>query len=246
MPTTPTASAASGHGEPEQDRSALAGVARGGRDVVRGVRRRGRRGWYACLRVGRLLVRRLPVGGWSLDGRCSTGTSYVGATAAWAGAQRCSGVTASGPAFGTPGGGGAGLTVAAASLRRDMNSQTTRATRISGPGTQNQSHCPTSSATPRMPTRMSATLRLRSSRPSGGFCWPSSGRRIQQAAYTMRPAPPKRESTTNATRTISGSMSRCRAMPPATPATLRSATVRWRRPRSRTCSEVTRGPVGCW
>ena len=62
------------------------------------------------------------------------------------------------------------------------------------------------------------------------------------AAYRIRPAPPKKASTTKPTRRMSGSMSRWRASPPATPATLRSVVERRSRARSRTSSPVTRGP----
>ena len=94
------------------------------------------------------------------------------------------------------------------------------------------------------PTPISAKVRLRSSRWSGARGLPSSGSSSQQATYSRMPAPPKKTSTTKATRSSTGSMSRWRARPPATPASLRSGpTVRRIRPRSRTSSRVTRGPL---
>ena len=81
-----------------------------------------------------------------------------------------------------------------------------------------------------------------SSSVTGASSVPSSGTSSQQAPYRIRPAPPKNASTTNATRRMIGSMSRWRARPPATPATLRSWSERRSRPRSRISSRVTRGP----
>ena len=93
------------------------------------------------------------------------------------------------------------------------------------------------------PTPISANVRLRSSRWSDARGLPSSGSSSQQATYSRMPEPPKKTSTTKATRSRTGSMSRWRARPPATPASLRSGpTVRRIRPRSRTSSRLTRGP----
>ncbi len=239
MPTMPTASAASAM----VNQNSLG-------PRLRGLRGAGVTYLVACGGAGgcsvRLLVRgrvRRLVG---RVGRGGLGSTRPARTPARRGSSPSAGpgVTAFGPA---PGGAADGAVACSRavwfSLRLDMTSHTTSATRISGPGTQNQSHCPTRRQTPRMPARMSATLRLRSSRPSGWRCSPSSGRSSQPAAYITRPAPPNSVSTTNATRTTSGSMSRWRAMPPATPPILRSTVIRRSRLRSRTWSAVTRGPV---
>ena len=85
-------------------------------------------------------------------------------------------------------------------------------------------------------------LRLRSSSPSGCAGEPSSGTSSQMAPYNRRPEPPKNTSTTSATRTMIGSMSRWRARPPATPAMWRSSLVRRSRPSSRTSLREVRGP----
>ena len=65
-------------------------------------------------------------------------------------------------------------------------------------------------------------------------------RRRRAGGRRRRRTPP----TTRATRTMIASMSRWRAMPPATPAMCRSVTLRRRRPRSFISSRLTRGPVG--
>ena len=55
---------------------------------------------------------------------------------------------------------------------------------------------------------------------------PSSGTSSHATPYSTKPAPPKKHSTTNSTRRTVGSMLRCRPSPPATPAILRSVTLR--------------------
>ncbi len=85
-------------------------------------------------------------------------------------------------------------------------------------------------------------MRLRSSSRTGAAAPSSSGTNSQQAAYRIRPAPPKKISTTRSTRTITGSMSRWRPRPPATPAIVRSVVERRSRDRSRTSAPLTRGP----
>ena len=93
------------------------------------------------------------------------------------------------------------------------------------------------------PTTASRTVRVRWSTLITPSSLPSSGMSSQPAAYTKMPPPPKIASSTSPTRTSSGSTSKWRAMPPATPAILRSVRLRRMRPRSLASSRVTRGPL---
>ena len=67
---------------------------------------------------------------------------------------------------------------------------------------------PSAASPARTPAPIRAIRRLRSSRPSGWSAVPSSGTSNQPAAYSRRPEPPKKTSTTSATRTMIGSTSR--------------------------------------
>ena len=132
--------------------------------------------------------------------------------------------------------------------RKIRTSRATSATSASGHGKPNcPMESPRTSSAEIAPTTTRAMDRLRSSRLSGALAEPSSGSSSQHAPYSSSPAPPKKTSTTKATRRMMGSMSRWRARPPATPATLRSApVVRRILPRSRISSRVAREPWGLW
>jgi hypothetical protein len=105
--------------------------------------------------------------------------------------------------------------------------KTIRAMTASGHGNQKPPQLsPTRSSAAITAATISTALRVLGLVLTAAWSCPSSGTNSHAAPYSTKPAPPKKQSTTKTTRRMVGSMLRWRPSPPATPATLRSVTLR--------------------